>query len=267
MSRLADTLPALRDRGRAAFVAYLTAGDPDLPTSERIARAIVDAGVDVLELGLPFTDPIADGPVLQHAADRALRAGTRPDDLLALAARLRDMPVPLVLFTYWNPLRALIARRGWDAIQSVDAVLVVDLPPEEAAPLWEGARPRDIDTVMLVAPTTPDARIASQAAASRGFLYCVSSKGVTGARDVLPAELPELVARARAHAGALPVIVGFGIATRDVAGAVAKHADGFVVGSGLMQEIAAATACGRDPAEAAAAFVRAVDPRPRDVAR
>ncbi len=260
MSRIADRFAQLG--GRKAFVPYLTAGDPSLEVTRQLAHMLEAEGADVLELGVPFTDPIADGPVNQRAAQRALDAGVTPGDVLALVATLRDegFGLPIVLFTYSNPLLRILADGGYARLQGVDGVLVTDLPPEEASAHVAAARAAGVDTIFLAAPTTPPERVAALVEASSGFVYCVSSKGVTGARAALPDDLGRQVAAIQART-ALPVLVGFGIASREVAAGVCAVADGYVIGSALVRTVEEAVAEGRDPVAALRAFVRAVDPR------
>ncbi len=259
MSRITDRFDRLRSEGRKAFVPYLTAGDPDLATTAELARMLERCGADVLELGVPFTDPIADGPTNQRAAQRALDRGVTPGDVIDLVNQLRraGFELPIVLFTYSNPLLRLLER---GVPLGVDGVLVTDLPPEEAVDHVTACGAAGIDTIFLAAPTTPDARIAGIAAATTGFLYYVSSKGVTGARSDLPADLEGQVARLRART-ALPICVGFGIASCETAARVCRVADGYVVGSALGRVIESAVEEGRDPVAAAERFVRSVDPR------
>ena len=259
MSRITDRFARLRAAGRKAFVPYLTTGDPDLEQTAALARMLERAGADVLELGVPFTDPIADGPTNQRAAQRALDRGVTPGDVLELVAELRrtGFGLPIVLFTYSNPLLRLL-QRGTPL--GVDGVLVTDLPPEEATDHVAACRAADVDTIFLAAPTTPDVRVEVITAATTGFLYYVSSKGVTGARAELPADLEGQVTRIRARTD-LPICVGFGIASRDVAARVCAVADGYVVGSALGRVIESAVAEGKHAVAAAERFVRAVDPR------
>lgn len=263
MSRIAARFAALKEQGRAAFVPYLTAGDPDLPTTAALCRMLADRA-DVIELGVPFTDPIADGPTNQRASQRALDAGVKPDHVLAVVQQLRaeGFETPIVLFTYWNPLRRLLeVGDGYGALDGVDGILVTDLPPEQADDHVTASTAAGIDTIFLAAPTSPDERLPMIARATSGFLYYVSSKGVTGAREGLAADLEEQVTRVKAAAGALPVCVGFGISTRDIAARVIEVADGFVVGSALGAVIEQAAADGEDVVAAARAFVEAIDPR------
>jgi tryptophan synthase alpha chain len=245
-------------------VPYLTLGDPSLELTRELAFMLEETGADVLELGLPFTDPIADGPTNQRAAQRALERGVRSEDLLKLVRDLREggFTLPIVLFTYFNPLLQL-AREGQlkDRLRDIDGILVTDLPPEEASTHIASCREAGIDTIFLAAPTTPETRVASLAESTSGFLYYVSSTGVTGARSALPDGLEAQVAMLRRHCD-LPVCVGFGISTRSLAERVCEVADGYVIGSALGAVIEQAHDAGEDPVAAARRFVLAVDPRP-----
>jgi tryptophan synthase alpha chain len=263
VSRITERFEHLRSTGRKAFVPYITAGSPDIAFTVALARMLERCGADVLELGLPHTDPIADGPTNQRAAQQALDAGMTPQLLLDAVGELRrtGFELPIVLFTYSNPLRSLLARpEGAAALAGIDGILVTDLPPEEAGDHIDACRAADIDTIFLAAPTTPTERLPGIAAATRGFLYYVSSKGVTGARSGLPQDLEEQVARIRAATN-LPVCVGFGIANLETAARVCAIADGYVVGSALGRTIESALAEGSDALAAAQAFVEQIDPR------
>lgn len=239
MSRIGERFARCRAEGRAAFVAFLTAGDPSLDRTVEAALQLEEGGADVLELGVPFTDPLADGPVIQRASERALAAGTTLDGVLDAARRIRARSaLPLLLFSYLNPLlRPGLARLADAAREAgVDGALVTDLPPEEAGE-WIGiARERGLDTVFLAAPTSPDARLARIAASSRGFVYAVSRTGVTGVQASVSGEAGPLVERIRA-ATDVPVALGFGISSPEQCAAVAKVADGVVVGSALVRRL------------------------------
>ncbi len=237
MSRIRARFEALRRAGGKAFVAFLTAGDPSLEATVEAALALEGAGVDVLELGVPFSDPLADGPVIQRASERALARGTTlPAVLDAVRGIRRTSQIPLLLFSYFNPL----LRHGLSRVVSeasaagVDGVLVTDLPPEEAGPWLEAARPAGLDTVFLAAPTSPEERLRLVAEASRGFVYAVSRTGVTGERNALSGEARPLVERIKALT-AEPVALGFGISTPEQVAAAASLADGVVVGSALVR--------------------------------
>ncbi len=234
---IAEAFARCRRERRAAFIPYLTAGDPDLATTPALLGALVEAGADVLELGVPFSDPLADGPVNQRSAARALAAGTRLAGILEVVARTRDrLGVPVVLFTYFNPVHAAGVERFAEraARSGVDGILCLDLPPEEAEEEATPAfRAAGLDTVFLLAPTSTRERVQRAERLASGFLYYVSRTGVTGMRDALPAELAREVRRLRRRV-ALPLAVGFGISTPEQVAAVSRLADGVVVGSALV---------------------------------
>ena len=239
MDRIAQAFARTRREKRAAFVAYLCAGDPDFDTSLAACRAVLDAGADVLELGVPFSDPLADGLTNQLAAQRALEGGMTTARVFELVRRLREKSqVPVVFYTYYNLVFAYgvenYVRTAKEA--GVDGLLTLDLPPEEAGELLAACTKHDLKTVFIVAPTTPAGRLARIGAAATGFIYYVSREGVTGVRDQVAANIPEAVARIRQHT-ALPVAVGFGISTREQVRQVARVADGVVVGSALVNVI------------------------------
>lgn len=238
LRRISAAFERAASEGRAAFVPYLTAGDPDSESTVALARSLDRAGADILELGVPFSDPIADGPVLQRAAVRALASGTTVDSVFEIARRIRrETSLALVLFTYLNPLlRYGLRRAGRDArAAGFDGVLVTDLPPEEAPGYRPHLAAAGLDTIFLVSPTSTPARMKAAARLSTGFLYVVSRSGITGARDALPAGLAETVRRARRCAPALPLAIGFGISTPDAAARAAALAEGVVVGSALVR--------------------------------
>ncbi len=236
-SRLADAFAALRQRGRKAFVAYLCAGDPDLERTVELVAALAEAGVDVVELGIPYSDPMADGPAIQAACDRALRAGTTVRGVLDAVRRIRmRSAVPIVAFTYANPLLAYgVERFAADAAAAgVDGVLPLDLPPEEGPELLAALRAAGLATVCLVAPTTTPERRRLLGAATGGFLYYICRMGTTGERADLPEDLAAQVAGLRAATTA-PVCIGFGISSPAQAAAAAAVGDGVVVGSHLVR--------------------------------
>jgi tryptophan synthase alpha chain len=239
---IARAFAAARRERRAAFVPFLMAGDPDLGTTEELVLALAESGADVVELGVPFSDPIADGPVNQQAAGRALGAGTTLATILAAVTRLRRRtPVPIVLFSYFNPiLRYGVERFAEHAAASgVDGLLLVDLPPEEAAREGLAAvAAAGIDPIFLLAPTSTAERVRAVRRLGSGFVYYVSRLGVTGERTHLPAGLERAVRTVRKQLD-MPVAVGFGISTPEQAAAVAKLADGVVVGSALVRLVAA----------------------------
>ena len=254
MSRLATTFTRLGREGRAALVAFVTAGDPSPAHTPAILDAIVAGGADVIELGMPFTDPMADGPAIQAANLRALAAGTRSADILAIAAgfRARHPDVPLVLMGYANPM--LSRGPKWFASAcadaGVDGVICVDIPFEEDAALGPALRAVGVDLVRLATPTTDAARLPAVLDGASGFLYYISVAGITGLQQAETASIDEAVARLKAGT-ALPVAVGFGVRTPDQAAAIARVADGVVVGSAIVDALAKA---GGDP-EAGRALV------------
>ena len=239
MSRLEEVFRATKRDKRAAFVPYVTAGDPNLERTVDIVRALVRGGADVLEIGVPFSDPVADGPTNQRAAERALAAGTSLKGVLAVVKVLRqDIETPIVLFTYANPVvRYGIEGFTRDAAEAgVDGVLFTDVPAEEMSLFEEPLASAGLDPIMLVTPTSEKQRMKATARFGRGFLYLVSRTGVTGARQDLDAELEANVRIAR-RASRLPVAVGFGISTPEQVAQVAALADGVVVGSAIVRKI------------------------------
>ena len=240
MNRIASAFRLARKERRAALVTYITAGDPDLERTPAVARALRRAGADVLELGVPFSDPIADGPTNQRAAERALAAGATLGGVLAAVARIRAHDdVPIVLFTYANPVLAYgIDRFAEDAAAAgVDGVLFTDVPDEEMERFAPSLERCGLDPVLLVTPTSTRERIKAASRRGRGFLYLVSRTGVTGARGELDAELARNIKLTR-KVSRLPVAVGFGISTPSQVAEVAKQADGVVVGSAIVDRIA-----------------------------
>jgi tryptophan synthase alpha chain len=230
---------ALADAGELGLIAYITAGDPSLEASAKIVLAAAQAGADIIELGVPFSDPVADGPVIQRASERALRSGTTLAGVLELVRHLRTCSdVPLVLFSYFNPLLQLGLEKFAEAAASAgaDGVLATDLTPEEANEYRSALRGRGLDTIFLAAPTSTDERLARIAEASTGFLYLVSRTGVTGTREVLPEGLPALARRVRKFTH-LPIAVGFGISAPTHVSILGGIADAAVVGSALMAEV------------------------------
>jgi tryptophan synthase alpha chain len=240
MSRLAEAFGRLAREGRGGLVTYLTCGDPDAERSAALLVAVSRAGADVLEVGVPFSDPLADGPVIQRATERALASGMTLEGTLAVVRRVRRaIETPIVLFTYANPVLRMDARtfacRAADA--GVDGVLVLDYPIEEAAPLRAPILDAGLDPVFLISPTTDDARIRRSAELGRGFLYVISRLGVTGARDQLSRGAADVVGRVKA-ASDLPVAVGFGISRPDQVADACRVADAAVVGSALVNIVA-----------------------------
>ena len=240
VNRIDATFVKLRAAGRTALIPYVTAGDPSPAVTLAIMTELVAAGADVLELGVPFSDPMADGPVIQRASERALARGVSLRDVLAIVAQFRqaDTVTPVVLMGYANPIEAMgVAAFAEGARTSgVDGVLVVDYPPEEAAEFAALLAARDLAPIFLLAPTTPEARIAAVAELARGYVYYVSLKGVTGAGHLDVGEVARKLAVIRRHVS-LPVGVGFGIRDAASAQAIAAHADAVVIGSRIIQEM------------------------------
>ena len=249
--RIQARFAELARKNRAGFVAYVMAGDPDAETSLAILKGLPAAGADLIELGMPFSDPMADGPPIQRAALRALASGMTLDGVLDLARRFRltDATTPIVLMGYLNP----IVSQGYETFASraaaagIDGLIAVDCPPEEADPLADALDRAGVDLIRLATPTTDEARLAIVARRTRGFVYYVSVAGVTGAKAAVAHDVAPAVARVREASG-LPVAVGFGIRTPEQAAAIARVADAAVVGSALVDAIAGAIAEGDDPA-------------------
>jgi tryptophan synthase alpha chain len=257
MSRIAETFDRVRETGGPGLVAYVTAGDPTLDRTADILASLADNGADVLEVGIPFSDPLADGPVIQRASERALAGGATLRRALEMIRRARArIAAPIVLFTYANP----ILRMGEEAFVAeaaragVDGVLALDLPVEEAGSFRRRLVDARLDPIFLLSPTTTDERIGASAALGRGFLYVISRLGVTGAREQLAADLEPLVRRIRARS-TLPLALGFGISTPEHVAQVGRWADAAVVGSALVNVIAEHGAS-PDVAQRAGAYVR-----------
>ena len=237
MSRIAERFAHRKAEGRVAFVPFLTAGDPSLDRTVEIAVGLEAAGADVLELGVPFSDPLADGPVIQRSSERALGRGVTLEAVLDVVRRIRQRSaLPLLLFSYFNPLlqRGLERLAEEAAEAGVDGVLVTDLPPEEADEWIAAARGAALDTVFLAAPTSPPERLRRVAEASRGFVYAISRTGVTGERRALSDEARPLVERLRGLTD-VPVALGFGLSTPEQVAQAARVADAVVVGSALVR--------------------------------
>jgi tryptophan synthase alpha chain len=238
-SRIAQRFAGLRKAGQMGLVAYLTAGDPSLAATEKFVLALAEAGADVIELGVPFSDPVADGPVIQRASERALRGGTTLAGVLALVKSLREKTsVPLVLFSYYNPVLQMGLEKFADAAKAadVDGVLLTDITPEEAGEYRAAISARGLDTIFLAAPTSTDERLALISKSTTGFLYVISRNGVTGAKDQLADELPALARRVRRFTE-LPIAIGFGISLPGHVSVLGGLADAAVVGSALVEEI------------------------------
>ncbi len=240
MPRIAASFAKLKEQGRKALIPFITAGDPDPKLTVSVMHALAKAGADVIELGVPFSDPMADGPVIQRSSERALKHGVSLRDVLGYVVEFRktDRVTPIVIFGYANPIEAMGLERFADAAKKADAdgVLVVDYPPEEAQPLVKLLDERGLDTIFLLSPTTTDDRLGQVAKLGRGYLYYVSLRGVTGAANI---DLSEVAARVKHVRGfaRLPVGVGFGIRDSQSARAVGAVADAVVIGSALIQEI------------------------------
>jgi tryptophan synthase alpha chain len=256
-SRIPATFGRLRDQRRTGLVTYVTAGDPDLSRSADILRALDSAGADVLEVGIPFSEPLADGPVIQRATERALAAGTTASRVLDLVAGLRGkLRAPIVLFTYANPILRMGVREFGDRAREagVDGVLVLDLPIEEAGSFRDEMDARAIDMIFLLSPTTTDARIKRAAELGRGFLYGISRLGVTGTRETVAEGAEGLASRIRA-VSSLPLALGFGVSRPEHVQQIGQWADAAVVGSGLVGQIAGG-GTGRDLSERVESYVR-----------
>ena len=242
---IAAAFARAREAGRTALLPYVMAGYPDVATSEALAVALGEAGADLLELGVPFSDPMADGATIQAASQRALEGGMTPEGALALAGRIHArIATPLLLMTYYNPIFSSGIETFCEqaAKAGVAGLIVPDLPPEEAEPLEMAARARGIALIYLVTPTSPDERLAQVAEAAKdygGFLYCVSLSGTTGARDRLPEHLAAFIARVRGHSD-LPLAVGFGVSRPEHVAEIGTLADGAVVASALLNAVDAA---------------------------
>ena len=249
-TRISKRFATLRESGELGIVAYITAGDPTLAATHKFVLALAEAGADVIELGVPFSDPLADGPTIQRASERALKSGTTLAGVLDLVRQIRQSSeAPLVLFSYYNPVLQMGLEKFAAAASSTgaDGVLITDLTPEESDDHRRILAAHHLDTIFLGAPTSTDERLAKIAAASSGFLYLISRTGVTGAKDALPDDLPTLLRRAR-KATQLPIAVGFGISLPGHVSVLGGLADAAVVGSALVSEIESATAHDRSPA-------------------
>ena len=239
LSRITETFTALKRDGKKGFIPFITAGDPDLQTTKALIIELAHAGATLIELGIPFSDPMADGPVIQRASERALRHGFGIDDVLQVVSDARtETDVPIILFSYFNPLLQFgIERLGREAKGAgVDGVLVTDLVPEEAGEFASALRANDLDMIFLVAPTSTDERLKMVAERASGFIYAVSRAGVTGTRDEMSSEAEKLVERVRNFSD-LPVAVGFGISTPDHVRDVWRYADAAVVGSAIVKVV------------------------------
>ena len=238
MSRISRTFDQLEKRSQAALIPFIMAGDPDIKTTEALVLRMAEGGADMIELGVPFSDPIADGPTIQAASERALQNGVSLKEMLHLAQRLRGINTPLVLMTYFNPVLRYGLRDFAESCgrSGVDGVIIPDLPPDEAGPWIDEARKISLDTIFLIAPTSPPDRIRLVSRYSRGFIYYVSVTGVTGARENLPDDLEPAVKRIKEQSEK-PVAVGFGISTAEQAKGIGLFADGVIVGSAIVKMI------------------------------
>jgi len=243
-TRISKRFAALRESAELGIVAYITAGDPTLQATHKFVLALADAGADVIELGIPFSDPLADGPTIQRASERALKSHTTLAQVIDLVREIRkSSEVPIVLFGYYNPVLQMGLEKfaSSAANAGADGVLITDLTPEESDDYRRILTAHHLDTIFLGAPTSTDDRLSKIAAASTGFLYLISRTGVTGAKDALPDDLPALLRRARKVTN-LPIAVGFGISLPGHVSVLGGLADAAVVGSALVSEIENATA-------------------------
>lgn len=239
MGRIQEAFTSLKEQRRKGFIPFITAGDPNLKTTEQILIELDRGGATVIELGVPFSDPMADGPVIQRASERALKNSFGLDDLLQMVARARQhIDTPIILFSYFNPLLQFgITRLAQSAKASgVDGVLVTDLTPEESGEIESELRANDLDMIFLVAPTSTDERLKLVAEHASGFVYAISRAGVTGTREKVSAEAEKLVKRMREFTS-LPIAVGFGISTVEQVRDVQRYADAVVVGSAIVAEM------------------------------
>jgi len=258
VNRIDAAFDGLRAAGRKGLIAYITGGDPSPAVTADIVKALADGGADVIEIGIPFSDPMADGPTIQKASERALSAGTTPALVLEAVRSVRSRSqVPIALMTYFNP----VFHRGKDRFMAeaahagADGLIIPDLPLEESEEVCSSAEEQGLVLIYLVAPTTPMERIRRIAAQTRGFLYCVSLVGVTGVRQDLPPELASFLGQVRGQTEKA-VAVGFGISTPEHVRHVAPHCDAVIVGSAIVERVARAGGGGRDPALEARDFVR-----------
>ena len=238
MSKIEMTFERLRKKGQAALIPFIVAGDPDFETTETLVLKLVQSGANIIELGVPFSDPLADGPTIQAASQRALQNGADLEKIFRLAKTLNGVPTPLVLMTYFNPVFKFGMRDFAEKCRTngIDGVIIPDLPPEEAAPWVREAKAFHLDTIFLVTPTTPPERIKRISRWSRGFIYCVSVTGVTGVRGTMPHGLELAVSQIKGVTQK-PVAVGFGVSTPEQARHLSLFADGVIVGSAIVKII------------------------------
>lgn len=258
MGRIEDAFNDLERRNAKGFIPFITAGDPDLTTTFELLVELSAAGATVIELGVPFSDPMADGPVIQRASERALKHGVNLEDTLALVARVRrQIQTPIILFSYFNPLLQFGMTRLAEEARTagVDGVLVTDLSPEEAGEFENELRAQDLDMIFLIAPTSTDARLKLVAQHARGFIYAVSRAGVTGVRTSVSAEAERLVNRMRRFSS-LPIAVGFGISNVEQVKDVQRYADAVVIGSAIVSEIERLQGATPDLAKTIGGFIK-----------
>ncbi len=239
MGRIADVFTNLKREGKKGFIPFITAGDPDLETTEKLLVTLSRSGATLIELGVPFSDPMADGPVIQRASERALKHSFSLEKLLDSAARARQqIDTPIILFSYFNPLLQFGLQRVAQAVKAagLDGVLVTDLTPEESGEFEAELRANDLDMIFLIAPTSTDERLKLVAQHASGFIYAVSRAGVTGAQSSVSAEAEKLVTRMRQFSS-LPIAVGFGISNAEQVADVSRYADAVVVGSAIVAEM------------------------------
>jgi tryptophan synthase alpha chain len=240
IDRIQDKFKAIKREGRPGLIVYLTTGFPDLEATRELVPALAAAGADAIELSIPFSDPLADGPVIQESSFHALGQGVTPDDCLDTVAQVREQvpDTPLILMTYYNPVYTYGLERFAQRMAEVgvDGIIPVDLPGEEAGPLYRQCAPRNVHIVPLLAPTSTDDSIKTAVSVSSGFIYCVSLIGITGERDQVSARGPELLNRVSAHTS-LPLAVGFGISRRDHVETVCQYAQAAAVGTALIRTI------------------------------
>lgn len=239
MGRIERAFTGLKERGKRGFIPFITAGDPDLATTEELILELADAGATVIELGVPFSDPMADGPVIQRASERALKNEFGLKEIFEIVSRVREKTdCPIILFSYFNPLLQFgLSQLAEMAERSgIDGVLVTDLTPEEAAEFEGELRKRNLDMIFLIAPTSTDERLRLVASRASGFVYAVSRAGVTGARSTVSDEAEKLVRRMRKFSE-LPIVVGFGISSAQQVADVQRYADAVVVGSAIVAEL------------------------------
>ena len=239
MGRIEDAFKNLKQEGKKGFIPFITAGDPDLATTEALLVVLANSGATLIELGVPFSDPMADGPVIQRASERALKHGFGLQEILDTVARARkQIDIPIILFSYYNPLLQFglkrVAKAARDA--GLDGVLVTDLTPEESGEFEAELRANDLDMILLIAPTSTDERLKLVAQRASGFIYAVSRAGVTGAQSSVSAEAEKLVNRMRQFSE-LPIAVGFGISNAEQVRDVNRYADAVVVGSAIVAEM------------------------------